>query len=426
MNPEIWKWVWNEFCDSQTHLDALLSRIPESFGPKAKAEVASRFGPFLRRPWAISQALGIHLAENPEQFWAQNFIQLRKNEAIHEVLRKLPSSEGSSGAPKLPSQGGAADFPPHQVQRWAQDWGEGVAQRLCELLSQDPLTVIRVHRNFEEKVAEAFPKSRRGRFAPRARVFKGYESVMNQGLYQEGALEVQDEGSQLMAWFSVFPELFGRALGESPQVQKKIFTEVLAEEHSKINSSLTVVDACAGAGGKTLALADILKGQGRIFAYDIYEKKIQALRRRATRARETNIQAVALDADALQSLRQKFSGSADLLLLDLPCGGEGVLRRNPDSKWTRKPLPKPLAADLPPIEELQRKIILDYLPLVKKGGRVVYGVCTFKKSETVEQVEWLNSSSFRDESGISLDLRESGFTGPYETDGFFMASFQVK
>jgi 16S rRNA C967 or C1407 C5-methylase (RsmB/RsmF family) len=150
---------------------------------------------------------------------------------------------------------------------------------------------------------------------------------------------------------------------------------------------------------------------------DSIEKKIQSLRKRAERSPDRNIQAVLLkpDEEARQVQLSKFNQSADRVLVDSPCGGHGVLRRNPDSKWNRKPLPN-LENSLD-ITDLQKKVVTDYAPLVKIGGELIYGVCTFSKKETLDQVDWIKSNL------QGFELQSQGFVGPYDTDGFFMASF---
>jgi 16S rRNA (cytosine967-C5)-methyltransferase len=174
-----------------------------------------------------------------------------------------------------------------------------------------------------------------------------------------------------------------------------------------------VVDACAGAGGKSLALADLMRGQGRLFSYDISAPKLQALRRRATRAGVNNVQAVqVVEGAELQSLAQ-FEKSADRVLVDAPCSGWGVLRRNPDIKWRQS------AEALQRFPALQLRLLEAYSTLVAPGGTLVFGTCTFRKAETTEVVE-----KFLQKHGSSFCKGPGGFLGPGSSDGFFMQSFQ--
>jgi 16S rRNA (cytosine967-C5)-methyltransferase len=239
---------------------------------------------------------------------------------------------------------------------------------------------------------------------------EGYASVLGEDLFEKGAFEIQDEGSQMMAWFTLWPELFGSVLQGAPGDQA---SEWKVPPFPKAPpSSWRVIDACAGAGGKALALGDGMQGGGRIFAYDISERKLQALRRRATRAGLRNIQAVALPESEQIALAEKFEGSADRVLIDAPCSGWGVLRRNPDAKWRQ-------GAEqwdrLPPI---QQGLLKNFSRLVKPGGVLVYGVCTFRRSETDDVVgAWL-------ETNPGFERLASGYLGPGLTDGFYIAAFR--
>ena len=178
--------------------------------------------------------------------------------------------------------------------------------------------------------------------------------------------------------------------------------------------SWTVIDACAGAGGKTLAMADAMLGRGQVFAYDVSVKKLESLRQRARRAGLTNIKAVGLTEGNEAKAIQKFSQSADRVLVDAPCSGWGVLRRNPDLKWRQNP------ESLERLADLQARLLDLYSSLVKKGGVLTYGLCTFRPAETTEQVKAFLS---RNENFESIG---GGFFGPGPSDGFFMHAFRRK
>jgi 16S rRNA C967 or C1407 C5-methylase (RsmB/RsmF family) len=393
------------FCETQNHLDSLLSEVEKGL----KSKVADRMGAFLRRPWTLSRHYGIQLAGSPEEFWGSSFIQLKKNPKVHELLGRLWKEKGT-----LPTQGGMEDFPPSMTQSWILDWGPVLAESMARLLSQDPATTLRLNRRFEADLG-GFPAHRPGYYSPRAIVFKGYAAVMGTEAFQRGEYEIQDEGSQVMSGFVLQDALWASALQATP-TQNRVRFNVQEVREALLNSKpMTVVDACAGSGGKALAIADFLKGLGRIFAYDIYPKKVAALKKRAERAQERNIQAICLRSDSDLS---GFYNSADRLLLDVPCSGWGVLRRNPDIRWSRRPRAEQQSFQHQEIHELQRSIVTRYLPLLKPGGVMTYGVCTFQRAETLDQVEWILKTF------PSLRLRHQGFIGPHETDGFFMASFE--
>jgi len=427
MSADLLSDVFVQFCESRTHLDSLLSQVPQA----QKSKVARLFGAFLRRPLTIAKKFEIALALNRDEFWNQSFLKLKKSKPIHELLAVLWKNPAF-----VPSDGGVEDFPSLLFEGFEKDWGSARATEMSRLLSQDPLTTIRLHRrafesdghiktDFEKWLkSEGFPKFRRGRVSPEALIFKGFARVQRNDFFKDGFFEIQDEGSQVMSHYALDPKSVIAYLSDTPQVQK--VSEALATDFSQESSlmsslvpSLTVVDACSGAGGKTLALADFMKGKGRIFAYDIYEHKIRALKERMERAGERNVKGICLVANENES-HLRFKDTADIVLVDAPCRGLGVLRRNPDIKWNRMPLPVKEEAVKLPIEELQRRIISSYVPLVKRGGRLVYGVCTFAKSESLDQVQWfLNAHP-------DFELESNGFTGPFDTDGFFMASFQRK
>jgi 16S rRNA (cytosine967-C5)-methyltransferase len=413
MSSGILNEVFAEFCESRVHLDSLLSKIE----PTRKSKVAQLLGAFLRRPWSISDHFGIKLAESSSEFFSSSFIRLKKNSGVHETLKAIWShSDG------IPREGSRLDFPDSLVAEWERDWGLECAEHLCRLLSQDPLTTIRFHRKAftpeGELVpeiqawlqSEGLPKSRMGNLMTSARVFRGYAGVQQNEFFKNGFFEIQDEGSQLMAAFSLFPAEVGALISDRPMTGSRAGDRFPACLRSK---PLKFVDACAGAGGKTLAVSDLMAGKGQIFAYDIFEKKLRGLKQRIDRAGERNVKPV-----HLTNLNEVsgFTESADVVLIDAPCSGLGVSRRNPDVKWNRKPLDSAKLSSEKSVQELQREVLNAYSTLVKTGGRLVYGVCTFGKSETIDQV----AAFLRDHPAFSLESQ--GFTGPRDTDGFFMAS----
>ena len=412
--------VFAEFCESYTHLDSLLSKVP----PAQKSKIATILGTFLRRPLTTAKVFGIPLAANEVEFWGLGFLKLKKSRAVHDLLRAMWEEKKP-----LPQDGSVIDFPPAMIAAFTKDWGVEVATQMARLLSQDPLTTIRLHRRaFQDdgsliptidawlKSAE-LPKSRVGRFSPVARVFKGFARVQQNDFFKAGLLEIQDEGSQVMSRFTLEPESIAPYLSATPQVQK---VEIPADRKwTKALPPLNVIDACSGAGGKTLALADFMGGKGRIFAYDIYQRKISGLKERMERAQERNVQGVHLPEGTTEPL-EKFKETADIVLIDAPCSGLGVLRRNPDIKWNRKPPSVKEVENEITIEALQDQVLASYSPLVKSGGRLVFGVCTFAKSESVDQVEAFLTAH------PEFTLEASGFVGPLDTDGFYMASFLKK
>ena len=216
-----------------------------------------------------------------------------------------------------------------------------------------------------------------------------------------------------MALFALWPELLGPRLQSSPGLSETAAQWIIPEVPSKV-PGWTVIDACAGAGGKTLALADALGGRGRVFAYDTSAPKLTALRRRVSRGEFTNIQTVAVQEGREEETIGKFAKRADVVLVDAPCSGWGVLRRNPDIKWRQT---AEVRLRMP---QIQKRLLHLYSSLAAPGGRLVYGVCTFRKAETVAIVDEFLSEH------PDFEKAQGGYLGPESSDGFFMQAFVRK
>lgn len=195
--------------------------------------------------------------------------------------------------------------------------------------------------------------------------------------FKEGLFEVQDASSQKIGYFL------------------------------DVKEGQRVVDACAGAGGKTLHIAALMKNKGQIIALDIFEWKLAELKRRAKRAGAHNIETrVISDTKVIKRLYDKV----DRLLIDAPCSGLGVLKRNPDSKW------KIDQAFIDRIKTEQQQIMQDYSKMLKVGGKMVYATCSILPSENNKQVEEFiknnpNYKMIKDEKVMPSE----GY------DGFYMA-----
>ena len=144
------------------------------------------------------------------------------------------------------------------------------------------------------------------------------------------------------------------------------------------NAKHKILDACAGAGGKALHIASILNNKGNIVATDIHEYKLQELKKRARRNGIHNITTKVIDNKFLKKNKNKF----DRVLIDAPCSGFGVIRRNPDSKWKLNP------KDFNSILNDQIKILNDYSKLVNDNGIMLYVTCSIFPSENEKQIEW--------------------------------------
>lgn len=228
----------------------------------------------------------------------------------------------------------------------------------------------------------------------------GKPAINRHELFLAGKVEVQDEGSQLLGY------LLSPRRGDM------------------------VVDFCAGAGGKTLMLGALMRSQGRIYAFDISEKRLNNLKPRLKRSGLSNLypQRIANENDIKV---KRLTGKIDRVLVDAPCSGLGTLRRNPDLKWRQSPQS---------IEELKRKqaaILSSAGNLLKPGGRLIYATCSFLPEENQEIVErflashpqfkLLNCAELLTQQKIQLDTGVYLQLSPdlHGTDGFFAAAVEL-
>ncbi|MBI2391935.1 MAG: RsmB/NOP family class I SAM-dependent RNA methyltransferase [Deltaproteobacteria bacterium] len=295
-------------------------------------------------------------------------------------------------------------FPEWLAERLIDDFGREEASRLARALSSAPPTDVRANRDRDALIAalegegvgaDPLPRTRLG-----ARLRDEPRDLFATRAFREGAFELQDEGSQLVA-------------------------ELVAP-----NPGALVVDACAGEGGKTLAIAAQLGGRGRIIACDVAPQKLEALKRRAARAGVTNVQTVAIDREGpLPSSLANLASRADRVLVDAPCSGVGTFRRNPEA---RQRLDRAATSRL---AREQRAIGARFAPLVAPGGRLIYATCTVLREEDEASAEaiardagfvvmrvaeiWGNAraADVADPSGTYLRL----FPHVHGTDGFFGA-----
>ncbi|MDA0950678.1 MAG: class I SAM-dependent methyltransferase, partial [Bacteroidetes bacterium] len=174
-----------------------------------------------------------------------------------------------------------------------------------------------------------------------------------------------------------------------------------------------VIDACAGAGGKALHLSALMENKGQLIALDVFEHKLKTLKLRARRAGAHNIETRTIDSS---KVIKKLQRSADRVLVDAPCTGLGVLRRNPDAKW------KIDAAFLERVVETQKEILATYAQMVKPQGKLVYATCSILPQENEDQVKHFLAS----EEGQKFKLIQQQHLYPSTDhyDGFFMALFE--
>ena len=392
--------IWADLFSTPVHLDAALWRLD----PQIKVDVALRLPVLLRRPMTLAHEVGAEL----DAPWGNVL-------GWDGVVRLWDHLPGHSLA------GSIEDFPP-----WMRDvWPELRRAELARVLGSDPGVSVRISKKFAraawlEKLAHELPKegdsvlerAREHSDIPSAVIFPEYLRLLGTDSFSRGDFEIQDAGSQLMALFTLWPELYGGLLSSEPGERKKRPSTSVPEWRGGVPR---VIDACSGAGGKALAIADYLDGKGRVFAYDVSDKKLQALRKRAERAGVRNIQTAVVPEDGIPAEWLKPKYAADRVLVDAPCSGWGVLKRNPDIKWRQG------AEELERLPRLQEQLLARYSQLVVSGGVLVYGACTFRKEETSEQAERFTRAY------PAFEPIAGGYYGPFDdADGFYMYAWRKK
>jgi len=240
------------------------------------------------------------------------------------------------------------------------------------------------------------------RFSPWGLTLDGHQNAFASPSFRAGAFEIQDEGSQLIAL----------ACGARP--------------------GMTVVDACAGAGGKSLALAMEMRNRGTLWALDSDAERLEEARRRARRAHVDNLRTRAIPADdgAVAALAD-LAGKADVVLVDAPCSGLGTLRRKPDARWRLEP------GDPARFAAIQKRLLDRFAALLKPGGRLVYATCAISRAENEEVAAHAAAGLPLDPVPLAgpLGAERAAALGAdghalqllphrHGTDGFFLAAFR--
>jgi 16S rRNA (cytosine967-C5)-methyltransferase len=271
---------------------------------------------------------------------------------------QLVALPGNLAAPADPIDALAVEtsLPRWLAARWAEQLGPDETRKLAAALNQRaPLTVranlLKNTRDELRAILEAEgARVEPTRWSPHALTFTGRTNVFALKAFKAGRFEVQDEGSQLVA----------EACGAKP--------------------GQLVVDACAGAGGKALALAAHMANRGKIIACDRDGRRLDELRLRARRDGVHNWEARTVpEGPAGEPRLDDVRGKADVVLVDAPCSGLGALRRNPDARWRMD------EAEVDSFPPRQREILTRYAALVRPGGLLVYATCSISRREN-EQV----------------------------------------
>ena len=326
----------------------------------------------------------------------------RLKPSIPPLLKAIPAVAEPDASDPVERIGLRYSFPDWMVRRFLDQFGEEETEKLCESLNgQAPLTV-RVNtlkttleecqRSLMEEGVQAQPT----RLSPFALLIPKRLNVFQLQAFRNGFFEVQDEGSQMLP-FLIDPK-----------------------------PTAKVLDACAGAGGKTLELAALMKNRGEIVASDVHSSRLEELRRRLKRAGASNVR-VRLVGD-VANLADRHRDYFDIVLIDAPCSGIGTIRRNPGMKWVVT------EETVQEVTEKQAHILEASAGLVKPGGIIAYATCTLFREENEGIIEKF-LESHTDFALDSPPVKKEVFDcSPYSqgtfvklfphrdgTDGFFIA-----
>ncbi|NTV94352.1 MAG: RsmB/NOP family class I SAM-dependent RNA methyltransferase [Thiobacillus sp.] len=315
-----------------------------------------------------------------------------KNEL--EWLKAIKSVRLDEAAPAV-----RLDLPDWLYERLTSQFGDQLDPLMAAMNRPAPLDlrVSRMSREAaQENLAGADIESEATPYSPWGLRLKGKPALNKHPLFLDGVVEVQDEGSQLLAL------LTGAKRGEM------------------------VCDFCAGAGGKTLALGAMMKNTGRLYAFDVAEKRLANLKPRLARSQLSNVQPQLLASENDTKVK-RLAGKFDRVLIDAPCSGLGTLRRNPDLKWRQTP------ESVVELTAKQAAILASAARLVKAGGRLVYATCSLLPDENETIVEAFLAAhpeftlkpagAVLAEQGVSLEMGDYLRLDPrtHGTDGFFAA-----
>lgn len=294
-------------------------------------------------------------------------------------------------------------MPDWLIDRWKAQYGADATEKMLKAFLQDMLTTVRC--NLDRASVEVIRESleRQGVLVSdspllsHALLISGYDYLERLEAFQKGWIQVQDASSAFV----------GEAADPQP--------------------GELVLDVCGAPGGKSLHIADKLKGTGRVIVRDLTESKISLVEENIARSGFTNIEAEVWDA---REMDDRYEGKADLVIADLPCSGLGIIGKKPDIKY------QATEQKLMDLAALQREILAVACRYVKPGGRLIYSTCTVNRQENEDQREWfLEHFPFRPQNlegrmgdMIHEDTLRDGYVqllpGKYPCDGFFIAAFQ--
>jgi 16S rRNA (cytosine967-C5)-methyltransferase len=324
------------------------------------------------------------------KIWAAYWIRQGNELPDWEEFADISVEDARARAKNIPSFAVAQSIPDWMAQRLEQELGDG-CKEVVRALNQPADVFLRTNTlkitptDLIKKLAdEGIEATLVSSDLPQAVKLSERRNIFITKVFKEGLFEVQDAASQMVA-----PLL-------------------------DVQPGQRVVDACAGGGGKSLHLATLMKNKGKILSLDIHDWKLNELKIRARRNSVDIIETRLIDST---KVIKRLHETADRLLLDVPCSGIGVIRRNPDAKW------KLSLEEIERLHQLQHEILTSYSAIVKNGGKMVYATCSLLPSENEQQVQ-----KFLKDHGAHWTLLQEMHLRPDREgyDGFYGAVLQRK
>ncbi|MGA9363183.1 MAG: RsmB/NOP family class I SAM-dependent RNA methyltransferase [Bacteroidota bacterium] len=384
------------------------SGLQELNGHSTSANLRSSLGLYFAYLLAVEKKEVGVVTETLGSYWKVHFPSVPMERLAESLLRHYDLDLVSGSASDRLSL--MYSFPKWMVEEWLARLGESETTALCTALNTPAPTTIRVNtlktsvEECQKRLLQEGVTTERTKLSPFGLSLAKRVNVPSLQSFKDGWFEVQDEASQIV-------------------------TLLLDPQPGGI-----VIDACAGGGGKTIELAALMKNDGKILAFDVEARRLRNLEKRAERAgvQGLKVQLVgkgfAEEEDDGLPTGQAGATKADAILIDAPCSGLGTLRRNPGNKW------RVLPAFVEHISQQQGKLLDQWSPLLRPGGRLVYSTCTLLRKENEEVVEsflarhaeFKLGSSSRILSRWRLEhLSKNGYLYLYPhqhgTDGFFAA-----
>jgi len=381
----------NEIYNEGMYADKVVQKAlkkDKRWGARDRKFVAETIYDMVRWKRLYNEIAGTKYHYSPENIW--------KNFAVWAVLNDvtLPDWDQLQGVPERRIRGGLdkvkndrkifESIPDWLDEMGVRELGEKRWSKELKALNQKAPVVLRANSlkinqiELQKVLAEEGTETTILKEYPDALVLNERQNVFISESFKKGLFEVQDASSQLVAPFL------------------------------EVEPGMRVIDTCAGAGGKTLHLAAQMENKGQLIAMDIYGGKLQELKKRARRAGVHNVNTRVIEGS---KTIKKLKNSADRILIDAPCSGIGVLKRNPDSKW------KLQEEFVENIKKTQAEILDSYSRMLKVQGLMVYATCSIMPSENENQVATFleNHTNFKLIKDLKVSPSESGF------DGFYMA-----